>query len=68
MHKSRPIQFALCVDDFGVKYVNKEDVEHLKSALTAVNPETNKPMFEISEDINGTTLQTRNTDMGSDMT
>jgi hypothetical protein len=25
-------------------------------------------MFEISEDINGTTLQTRNTDMGSDMT
>jgi hypothetical protein len=54
MHKSRPIQFALCVDDFGVKYVNKEDVEHLKAALTAINPETNKPMFEISEDVNGT--------------
>jgi hypothetical protein len=53
-HKSQPIQFALCVDDFGVEYVNKEDVEHLKAALTAINPETNKPMFKISEDINGT--------------
>jgi hypothetical protein len=37
-HKTRPIQFALCMDDFGVKYVNKEDVEHLKQALTADNP------------------------------
>jgi hypothetical protein len=36
MHKSRPIQFALWVDDFGVKYINKEDVEHLKTALTAI--------------------------------
>jgi hypothetical protein len=46
-HKTRPIQFALCVDDFGVKYVNDEDVEHLKQALTADNPETGKPMIEI---------------------
>jgi hypothetical protein len=53
-HKTRPIQFALCVDDFGVKYVNKEDVEHLKQALTADNPETGKPMFEISVDEKGT--------------
>jgi len=52
-HKSRPIQFALCVDDFGVKYVNDEDVEHLKSALTAINPETGKPMFEITVDMEG---------------
>jgi hypothetical protein len=52
-HKTRPIQFALCVDDFGVKYVNDEDVEHLKSALTAVNPETGKPMFEITVDMEG---------------
>jgi hypothetical protein len=52
-HKSRPIQFALCVDDFGVKYINDEDVEHLKAALTAVNPETGKPMFDISVDIEG---------------
>jgi polysaccharide deacetylase 2 family uncharacterized protein YibQ len=53
MHKTRPIQFALCVDDFGVKYTNDEDVEHLKGALTAINPETNKPMFEITVDVEG---------------
>jgi hypothetical protein len=52
-HKSRPIQFALCVDDFGVKYMNNEDVEHLKAALTATNPETGKPMFEITVDKEG---------------
>jgi hypothetical protein len=52
-HKSRPIQFALCVDDFGVKYVKDEDVEHLKAALTATNPETGKPMFEIMVDKEG---------------
>ena len=52
-HKSRPIQFALCVDDFGVKYVNDEDVEHLKAALTATNPEMGKPMFEITVDKEG---------------
>jgi hypothetical protein len=34
MHKTRPIQFALCVDDFGVKYINDDNVEHLKGALT----------------------------------
>ena len=53
MHKTRPIQFALCVDDFGVKYVNKQDVEHLVGALTANNPETGKPMFEVSIDEKG---------------
>jgi hypothetical protein len=53
-HKTRPIHFALCVDDFGVKYVNQADVDHLKEALTATNPETGKPMFEISEDKEGT--------------
>jgi hypothetical protein len=52
-HKSRPIQFALCVDDFGIKYVNHCDVEHLKTALTATNPETGKPMFEITMDEEG---------------
>ena len=25
LHKTRPISFTLVVDDFGVKYVNKED-------------------------------------------
>ena len=33
-HTWRPISFTLVVDDFGVKYVNKADVEHLMSVLT----------------------------------
>ena len=32
-HKSRPIQFSLVVDNFGVKYVGKEHALHLKQAL-----------------------------------
>jgi len=28
-HITRPISFSLVVDDFGVKYINKEDVEYL---------------------------------------
>jgi hypothetical protein len=28
-HKTRPITFTLIVDDFGVKYVGKENVDHL---------------------------------------
>lgn len=52
-HETHPIQFALCVDDFGVKCVIDADVEHLKEALTAVNPETGKPMFEITVDMEG---------------
>jgi hypothetical protein len=52
-HESKPIQFALCVDDFGIKYINDEDVEHLKKALVATNPENGKPMFEIKEDRTG---------------
>jgi hypothetical protein len=31
IHKSRPIQFTLVVDDFSVKYVDREHAEHLKS-------------------------------------
>ena len=27
-HESRPIQFCLVVEDFGVKYINKEDANH----------------------------------------
>jgi hypothetical protein len=52
-HESRPIQFALCVDNFGIKYINEADVEHLKQALTAIDPNTGKPMFEVSEDKTG---------------
>ena len=32
-HTTKPIQFCLCVDNFGVKYVNKTDVEHLIETL-----------------------------------
>eukprot|EP00804_Cyclotella_cryptica_P006241 CCRYP_010113-RD/>CCRYP_010113-RD protein AED:0.35 eAED:0.35 QI:0/-1/0/1/-1/0/1/0/168 len=33
-HDWRPICFALCVDDFGVKYVGKVHAEHLINMLT----------------------------------
>ena len=33
IHTSRPIMFALVVDDFGVKYVGREHAEHLKRTL-----------------------------------
>ena len=32
-HESRPIQFVLTVDDFGVKYVGREHAEHLYKVL-----------------------------------
>ena len=32
-HKARPIQFTLVVDDFGVKYVDKENAKHLLGIL-----------------------------------
>ena len=32
-HISRPIQFTLVVDDFGVKYTRKQDVKHLLAAI-----------------------------------
>ncbi len=32
-HDTRPIQFTLVVDDFGVKYVGKEHAQRLKNAL-----------------------------------
>jgi hypothetical protein len=32
-HDTRPIQFTLVVDDFGVKYVGKEHAQHLKNTL-----------------------------------
>jgi hypothetical protein len=33
-HNWQPISFTLVVDDFGVKYVNKDDVGHLISSLS----------------------------------
>ena len=35
-HQHQPIHFCLCVDDFGVKYFNKEDVHHLQQAIGTV--------------------------------
>ena len=39
-HKTRPIQFTLVVDDFGVKYIGKEHAQHLESVLTKYYPVT----------------------------
>ena len=44
-HISRPIEFTLVVDDFGVKYVGIEHVNHLIAAL--------KKYFTIAEDWTG---------------
>jgi len=32
-HDTRPIQFTLVVDDFGVKYIGEEHAQHLKNTL-----------------------------------
>jgi hypothetical protein len=33
LHKTRPIAFSLVVDDFAVKYVEKQHADHLRNAL-----------------------------------
>jgi hypothetical protein len=33
-HEWRPISFTLVVDDFGMKYINKTDINHLSSVLS----------------------------------
>ena len=40
-HKTRSIIFSLVVDDFGVKYTNKEDVEHLMPVLKQITRQKN---------------------------
>ena len=37
-HKERDIAFALVVDDFAVKYTNKEDADHLIAAMNSKYP------------------------------
>jgi hypothetical protein len=32
-HESRPLTFTLVIDDFGVKYENKEDADHLIASI-----------------------------------
>jgi len=46
LHESRDIQFILVVDDFGIKYTNNEDKEHLLHAL--------RDRYTISIDSKGT--------------
>jgi hypothetical protein len=45
-HDWHPISFTLVVNDFGVKYIKKEDVEHLASVI--------KQDYEIDIDWEGT--------------
>ncbi len=45
-HVSRPVWFNLCVDDFGIKYIGREHLQHLYDALQT---ET----YEIVEDLEG---------------
>ena len=44
-HITRPIAFSLVVDDFGVKYVHKDDADHLANSL--------KNAYKISKDWTG---------------
>ena len=44
-HKTRKTVFCLCVDDFGIKYFNKDDAQHLIGAL--------KEKYEGTEDWSG---------------
>ena len=44
-HKTRPIAFTLIVDDFGIKYINVADVEHLFTVL--------RKLYVITTDMTG---------------
>ncbi len=44
-HTSRPISFTLVVDDFGVKYTNQGDIDHLIGSL--------KKDYELTKDWDG---------------
>ena len=39
-HKTRPICFCLVIDDFAIKYVKQEDVDHLINAIKRYYPIT----------------------------
>ena len=42
-HTTKRISFVLCVDAFGIKYVNKQELHHLLDAL--------RDKYEITEDL-----------------
>ena len=41
-HQTRPLQFSLIVDDFGIEYERQEDITHLLDSI--------KKIYKISED------------------
>jgi hypothetical protein len=45
-HVSRPVWFNLCVDDFGIKYIGRGNLQHL---YNAIRTET----YDIVEDLEG---------------
>lgn len=47
-HKTRPTQFVLIVDDFGIKYFSREDLDHLVDSL--------KKYYEVKVDPEGREL------------
>ena len=44
-HKTRATKFYLCVDNFGIKYVNNDNIDHLLNA--------SKNHYTVSEDWTG---------------
>ncbi len=44
-HESQPLTYTLVVDDFGVKFVNKEDLDHLISSIST--------MYKLTKDWTG---------------
>jgi hypothetical protein len=44
-HKTKSIQFVLVVDDFGIKYINQDDLDHLIRTL--------KKYYEVAVDLEG---------------
>ena len=44
-HDIKPILFILCVDDFGIKYIGKNNLQHLQQAL--------KDKYDIIQDDTG---------------
>jgi hypothetical protein len=60
-HESRPISFTLVVDDFGVKYINKEDAQHLNAVLrcTTLSPAIGKAVSIVVSPSNGITSTRR---------
>ena len=44
-HNKKPIQFVLVVDDFGIKYINKADLDHLICTL--------EQYYDVAVDLDG---------------